>query len=413
MNKTLRWVALAGLTLAPLAFATPAHAQDPTPEGTVITNTATASFTDANGNSYNDVDASVSVTVGFVAGPDVTSPTPVTPASPSTGNELDFTITNKGNGGDNFSVATTAGAGVTITGYIFGGTPYATIGELNTALASADTTGMNGNVVVTVVYTVAPGQGGASIPVELTATSVRDNTKSDASETLVEPPAAASVTVTPDGDAINRLPSNGTQYTATFTVQNTGNGSDTFDLTASVPAGTVVTIVSVNGTAGTSGSVVIAAGDQASVDVIYTVADVAAGTNEVLTLTATSQLDNTKTDTGTLTVTVIRPALAITKEALRDNSGIPGAIITNSSADPVLPGEFIFYKITVTNNGTADASSVSIEDDLPGEVTYISTTDDGSAGWTLTHSAGTVTATLAGTLAPSTSRYFLIRVQVK
>ena len=42
-----------------LATASLLHAQSPTPEGTVITNTATVSFTDANGNvTRNTYDAS-------------------------------------------------------------------------------------------------------------------------------------------------------------------------------------------------------------------------------------------------------------------------------------------------------------------------------------------------------------------
>ena len=56
--------AVAGLAaVAMLAFgAERASAQGPTPEGTVITNTATASFTDANGNTYTDVTASATDT---------------------------------------------------------------------------------------------------------------------------------------------------------------------------------------------------------------------------------------------------------------------------------------------------------------------------------------------------------------
>ena len=43
---------------AMLMFGAPRlHAQSPTPEGTVITNTATVSFTDANGNTYSAVNA--------------------------------------------------------------------------------------------------------------------------------------------------------------------------------------------------------------------------------------------------------------------------------------------------------------------------------------------------------------------
>lgn len=409
MKTTLRWVALAGLTLAPLALATPARAQtSPTPEGTVITNTATASWTDANGNTYTPVTASASVTVGFVAGPDVSSPATVTPASPSTANELGFTITNSGNGIDSVSVSTTAGTGVTITGYKVGVTTYPTLGDLNEALAGMGIT-MGSSITVTVIYTVAPGQGDQTIPVSLTATSRRTPSASDASTTNVMPPVAAGVSVTPDGATVQRLPSNGTQYTATFTVENNGNKEDTFTLAGS-NSGSVLTIVSVNGTAGTGSSITIASGASSDVVVVYTVASgAAAGATDNLTLTATSANNAAVNDQGYYTVTVIRAAIAMTKAAFRDNQSTS---IGNSEADPVLPGEFIQYRITVTNNGGADASSVSISDALPAQLTYVSSSSD-AAGWTISETGGTVTATLAGTLAPSASRYFWIRVQVK
>ena len=70
-----------------------------TPEGTVITNTADVSWTDANNNSYTAVSASVNVTVGFVAGIDVTGQATATPSSPGT-DTLTFTVSNVGNGPD-------------------------------------------------------------------------------------------------------------------------------------------------------------------------------------------------------------------------------------------------------------------------------------------------------------------------
>ena len=57
-------LALAAMALAVIA----GEALAQTPEGTVITNTATATYTDANNNPYAAVSGSVSVTVGFKAG---------------------------------------------------------------------------------------------------------------------------------------------------------------------------------------------------------------------------------------------------------------------------------------------------------------------------------------------------------
>jgi len=415
MTRTLRRALLAGLLLAPFA-ATPAMAQSPTLEGTTITNTASASWTDANGNTYTPATASVSVTVGFKAGPDVVSAATATPSSPSPANELPFTITNGGNGVDQFSVSTTAGAGVTITGYKVNGTTYATLAELNAALAAINVNPANapaaaGNVVVTVVYTVAPGQGGQTIPVSLTATSVRTTSVSDDASTNVQPAVAGAVNVTPDAGSTNRLPSGTgpTTYTETYTVQNTGNASDTYNLALTTTGGATVSIVSVNGTAGTGSSVTVAAGGNATISVVYTVSNSAvAGTTADLVLTATSANTASQSDSGTRTVRVIRATISMTKEVFEDNQ--------TTAAATVVPQQYIQYRITITNTGEAPAtltgSSYGVTDALPSQVSYVSASGD-AAGWQITETAGTVTAKLDGTLAPSASRHFWIRVRVK
>jgi uncharacterized repeat protein (TIGR01451 family) len=415
MTKILRRVAFAALLLAPFAVAAPAQAQ--TDEGTVITNTATATYTDANGNTYTPATASVTVTVGYKAAPDVTSPASVTPSSPSTGNEIAFTVTNKGNGADSVTVATTAASGVTITGYKIGSTTYATLADLNLALAGTSIAKNTGTVVVTVVYTVAPGQGGQTIPVSLTATSRRTPAAtgaSDSSTTNVIPAVAASVVVTPDAAAVNRLPSGTgpTTYTETFTVQNTGNRSDTFTLSAGSSDGTVVSIVSVDGTAGTGGSITLAPGASGTVTVVYTVSNsAAAGATSTIGLTATSGNGASQSDSGSRVVTVIRAAISMTKQAYLDNQTTELV-----AADRVLPGQYIQYKITVTNTGGAAATltgtGYGISDPLPSQVTYVSASGD-AAGWTISETSGTVSAALTGTLAPAASRFFWIRVQVK
>lgn len=407
MTHVLRRAALAVLLLAPLAVPVCAAAQTgPTAEGTTITNTATASWTDANSNTYTSVTASASVTVGFLAGPDVTSPATVTPASPSTGNELAFTVTNTGNGVDSVTAAFTVGTGVTVTGYKFDGTTYPTLAELNAALA-AKPIPAGTSVTVTVVYTVAPGRGGQTTPVTMTATSRRTPATSDASTTNVIPPVAAAVSVTPDGGTIQRLPSNGTQYSQVFTVTNNGNSSDTFTLTGSLGTGSALTIVSVNGAAGTGSSATIAAGGNTTVTVVYTVGNVAAGATQNLNLTATSANNASISDPGYVTIQVVRAALSMAKVAFRDDQT---TAITGS--DFVLPGEYIQYRITVTNTGGAAATTVAVSDVLPAQVTYVSTSAD-AAGWTINESAGTVSATLSGTLAASASRYFWVRVRIK
>jgi uncharacterized repeat protein (TIGR01451 family) len=391
-----------------LAAASALHAQSPTPDGTVITNPATVSFPDAKGNPYSSVNASVSVTVGFVAGVDVAGAASATPASPSSNNTLTFTIQNIGNGTDHVQVAEAISVGsvITVTSYVFNATSYATLAALNTALSAAAIT-QNTTFTVQVKYDVAANKGGVATNYTLTGTSVRDNLVSDTQVTTITPAQTYAVAVTPDGGQnLQKLPSNGTNYTFTFTVTNNGNGSDNFNLVAS-NTGSAITVVSVNGVAGTSTAVVIAAATAMNIDVVYSVGNVAAGTTDNLKLQATSVGDNTKTDDGTADLTVIRPAIAVGKAAYRDDQ-----ITLLVPTDKVLPNEAIQYKISVTNSGTTAATTVAIADNLPAELTFLSSTGD-LAGWTIGNVGNNVTASLTGTLASGATRYIWIRARVK
>ena len=131
------------MTMAITLFAAPAAGQ--TAENDVIENIASVTYEDANGNSYTKADT-LQLTVGFKAGiattPDGTT---VTPASPSTGNEQTFTITNNGNGTDSVTVAASSDDTnvAAITGYKYNGTTYATLTLLNQALAGVAITAGN------------------------------------------------------------------------------------------------------------------------------------------------------------------------------------------------------------------------------------------------------------------------------
>lgn len=424
MERTLRRIALAGAFLVPLA-AVPAHAQDPTPEGTVITNQASASWTDANGNTYTPATASVNVTVGFLAAPDITGPATATPASPSTGNTASYTITNGGNGTDQFSISFGVDAGLSITGYAIGATTYATPGALNTALAAMDLD-YGEDVTVTITYTVAPGQGGQDLSITPTATSVRDVTKSDDTETVVSPPVSAGAQTDPSGGSsggtASRLPSNGTSYTETFTLENTGNASETYTLTAGSSDGTVVVVGSVTGTGVSGGEVTLAPGESVTITVTYTVQDVPAGSTSDLTLTATADSDPAATSTGTVEVTVIRAAISMTKVAYKaDQTTVIDPAAVDVADRTVIPGETFYYLITVTNTGEASADDVEVTDVIPAELrtgfTAAAAADNvGDFDFAYDAPTFTLTATLNGTLAasgdPGDSASFWIEVTV-
>jgi uncharacterized repeat protein (TIGR01451 family) len=407
LRNCARALAVAGL----LAVVTVVTAQAQTPEGTPITNTATVTWTDANGNAYAPVSGSVTVTVGFQAGIDVMAgAATVSPASPSVDDTLDFDVANVGNGTDNVSITESISVGgiVTVTGYRYSGTTYGTLAALNTALSGAPLAQAD-TILIQVVYDVAVGQGGQTTVYTMTATSSRDGTMSDSDATTIQPPAAYAVTVTPDGGLnILQLPSNGPPaYQQTFVVTNTGNVAEDFDLAATSPGSAVITTVTVNGVAGTTTQVNIGSGVAANIVVEYTVADVPAGSQDTLYLAATSVNDGTATDDGFMDLSVIRPVVTIAKAAYRDDqSTLIGA------GDRVLPGEFIQYLVTVTNGGSTNAVSVTVNDPLPAQVTY-NTASNNAGTWSFVEAAGVLDATLtSGPLAPAAIVSFWIRVQI-
>jgi uncharacterized repeat protein (TIGR01451 family) len=392
------------LTLVATVFVSNAAAQ--TAEGTVITNTATVTFTDANSNTYSPVVASANVTVGFVAGISVTGAATVSPASPSTADTLLFTYTNIGNGNDSLRVTESISAAgvITVTGYRVGSTTYASLAALNVALSGTQVA-QNGTLQVKVVYNVASSVGGVPTNYTLTGFSRRTPASTQAATTTITPSMVAGVVVTPDnGQNIQQLPSNATNYTFTFAVQNTGTGPDNFNLVASHP-GVAISVVSVNGVGGSSTSIAVASGATQNVAVVYSVLNVAAGTKDTLVLLATSVANNSVSNTGSADLTVIKPSLTVSKVAYRDDQ------TTAVGAGTVLPNEFIQYKITVTNTGAGPAANVQISDVLPSQLTFTSSTGD-LAGWTIGNSGSTVTASLSGTLASSQSRFIWIRVKV-
>ncbi len=402
---SFKTVVLAGIF--GLLASAPAMAQ--TQEGTTIRNIASVTFTDANSNAYAAVADTVDIIVGFAAGINVTGPGSATPAAGSNGNTLTLQIHNNANGVDTVSVSASATL-VTITDYVYNSTTYGTLAALNAALAAVEITSGD-SIAVDVIYDVPAGSGGQSGDVTLTATSIRDGAEFDTEVTAINPAQSAGVAVTPDGGQnLSQLPNSGSvpTYSFDFVVKNIGNGTDDFDLVASnVNPAVITNIVSVNGVAGTTTTINnIAAGDSLIVAVVYTVGS-AAGSADTMYLAATSVADNAQIDSGYVDMTVVQPALDIVKTAFRDDGSTP------IGAGTVVPGEFIRYRITVTNLGAGDATSVHVDDTLHAALTHIANLDPGGDGWTFSaNGVSDVDADLPTPLAGSASAEFWIRAQV-
>ena len=163
--------------------------------------------------------------------------------------------------------------------------------------------------------------------------------------------------VTPDTASASRLPSNGTNYTAVFTVQNTGGQSDSYDLLTTKRPGSALTVMSITGSGVTQGAnpdsariASLGVGAAAPITVTYRVGNMAAGTSDTLFLTARTVGSAADSGHARLGVTVIRPNLTSSRAVSPNNTQRPGTDLT--------------YTLTFTNTGSSDAAGLVMVDTL-------------------------------------------------
>jgi hypothetical protein len=169
--------------------------------------------------------------------------------------------------------------------------------------------------------------------------------------------------LSPDTTRVSRLPSNGTTRTVDFTLTNSGNVSDSYDLLTTKSPGTAVTVVSISGTGVTQGALpdsarraTLSAGSTSTVTVTYSVANVASGTTDTLFLKARSVGNTSQSYTARMELTVTRPVISVTKEVSPNGTQVIGTDLT--------------YTATVVNVGTASAATLALIDSVPGALQY-------------------------------------------
>jgi uncharacterized repeat protein (TIGR01451 family) len=365
---------------------TPGASEANTASNTLIRNTATVSYRDSGGTLQAPVSAQADVTVTLVASaPNLTAPTDQSTA-PGTPVTYNYTITATANGPDTYNLtrAITESAGITP------GTSTAVISVPSVLLgastfASPATIAAVGNTPITVPNDVAAGGGVNGIV---------------AGDTVVIAGATYTVASVTDNGGL------GIPGTSIITV--TGNGT----ASALLPYGTLIA-------------------EQQTLSVLVTPGTVTATTNQSVTvnLTATSVADGTKTTTDQTITTVLVANLSVVKEVSKDGSSW-------SVATTAAPNTLLYYRITVTNNGGANATSVVITDPLTTYTAYevgsgkratgaatsyalapttlTDTNGDGDGyDWNLT-TAGTVTytvGTLANGAANAAQLFFQARVR--
>ncbi len=174
----------------------------------------------------------------------------------------------------------------------------------------------------------------------------------------------AGVDVTPE--TASKSGAQGTSVTFGATITNTGNGPDTFALTAVNADGWTATIyLDANGNGVLDpGETTVASTGSLPADGSYKVivkVDVPAGTanntQSATTLTAVSGFDGSVQDAGTYTVVVLDAVLTITK--------------TVAEATGYKPGDEVVYAIEGHNTGSAPADNVVVTDQIPVKTTYV------------------------------------------
>jgi uncharacterized repeat protein (TIGR01451 family) len=237
-----RTEAFALTALLAVALTSAAYAAG-TPAGTAITNTVTVTYEDSGANPFS-TNASVTTTVSQVAAVQ-TAPDNSSGAVAGQTVYYPHTVTNLGNGTDNFEITTSSSQSWTVTLYedVNNNGAYDAGTDVLLDDDDLDTTPDTGNLAaddslrVIVCVQVPGGASDGTVDVTtLTATSDFDGSNESATNTttVATPSITVSKAVSPAG---NQPP--GTMLTYTIVVSNTGSGTaSNVVLTDPIPANT-------------------------------------------------------------------------------------------------------------------------------------------------------------------------------
>lgn len=248
---------------AVLVLATPAHALG-TPAGTDITNQATVTFEDANGNPLTATSNIVTTTVSQVAAV-LVDPDNAATADPGDVVVYAHTLTNNGNGDDTFDLTATSSNGWTTVVFIDTNGNGVYDAGTDTVITDSGVVAADGTFDFWVAVTVPAGTAdGTADTTTVTGTSQFDNTVSESAldtTTVSSPALTVSKSVNPTGP---QPP--GTTLTYTIVVSN-GGGSAAANVVLTDPIPTFTTYVGSSITQDGAGRTDAAGDDNADHDV--------------------------------------------------------------------------------------------------------------------------------------------------
>ena len=370
--------------------------------GNTITNVTTAATGDQPDPTTTGDDLTEAVVVDNGANLVTVKTLQSADATPAEGDSVTFLITVTNNGSaqaSNVSLTDSLPAGITATGNAVSQGGYVSA----TGVWSVGTLANGASATLTLTGTVDVGQGGNTIT-NVTTAATGDQpdpttTGDDLTEAVVVDNGANLVTVKTLQSA-DATPAEGDSVTFLITVTNNGSAqASNVSLTDSLPAGITAT-----GNAVSQGGYVSATG-------VWSVGTLANGASATLTLTGTvdvGQGGNTITNVTTA-ATGDQPDPTTTGDDLTeavvvDNGANLVTVKTLQSADATpAEGDSVTFLITVTNNGSAQASNVSLTDSLPAGITatgnavsqggYVSATGVWSVGTLANGASATLTLT--------------------
>jgi uncharacterized repeat protein (TIGR01451 family) len=187
----------------------------------------------------------------------------------------------------------------------------------------------------------------------------------------VQQRAAVSVS----GVAATYTAGEGISYNIPFTVTNQGNGSDSYALSATLPAGwTSVFYIDADadnaydvGEEVTSTAVLAAGGSVNTIQAWVSIpANAPSSTGNNVVITATSNFDESTLGGGAVNANITSSQTQVVAVLTAD-------IVISKSASPTnpAPGATVTYTISYQNNGTGPASSIVISDTLGANLTYV------------------------------------------
>ena len=375
-------------------------------------------FVGADATAYTTID-SADLTLTKAAGSDLVAGKTTSDAWTITVKNTSTTDTAVGP----FTVTDTPGTlptGITVSSATGTGwsctTPDTTTGDFTCTRTDATDTLAHGasfpaiKVAVAVAADVASGTDVANTASVEGKTYDPDTSNNEASKTI-STVTSADLKIT---KAVTGTLKAGTTGTWTITVDNLGPSvsKGPIKITDTLPT-SGLSDITIDGTDWSCGTV--------TTSVVCTYAgDLAVGTAPVITVKGTIAASFTGDMTNKADITSVTTTDPV---STNDSSTSTETVDTETTlglaktlkTSPLVPGNNAVYGFTVTNSGDADARNVTIVDELPGGLTYVSSSDvtgTWSCAGVVDTGVTTVTCTLSGTLGTGTSNKAAVDITV-